>query len=360
MQGSKMTRRYLSTSLAVLLMATTSLAANAAAVQQSAQAPAVAAGLTVKVATISAGRLVILGTARTPGALVKIDGTTLSAVADAQKVFRFDVNYRTPDCRLTLGTHAGKVSILIGECGPMGVVPRGAWVSNRSYVPNDLVYDGGSTYRALRSNANRRPVTSVADWQMFASHGAAGPAGPKGQAGAQGVQGVAGAAGPQGPQGDPGVDGAQGPVGPAGADGAQGPVGAAGPQGPQGDPGAAGAQGPTGPAGPQGATGATGSQGPQGPAGPSGSTLVQDGLGASTVANAPVNTTFSDTATCAAGKTLLGGGGSLAVTSGQSRRVGTVASYPSSTTVWTVTGVVITALGSGVTARATAYALCSE
>jgi hypothetical protein len=37
-----------------------------------------------------------------------------------------------------------------------------------------------------------------------------------------------------------------------------------------------------------------------------------------------------------------------------------VASYPSSTTAWTVTGVVITALGSGVTASATAYALCSQ
>src|SRR5262245_29851166 len=119
--------RYLARSLAVAVMAATSLAAN----------PAEAvSGLTVKVATISAGKLVIVGTALTAGTVVKIDGTTLSTIADAQKTFRFDVNYRTPDCRVVLATLTGKVNILISECGPAGVVPRGAWASNLQYVLN--------------------------------------------------------------------------------------------------------------------------------------------------------------------------------------------------------------------------------
>jgi hypothetical protein len=41
------------------------------------------------------------------------------------------------------------------------------------------------------------------------------------------------------------------------------------------------------------------------------------------------------------------------------QKIAFVASYPSSTTVWTVKGVAVAALGSGVTASATAYALCS-
>jgi hypothetical protein len=77
-------------------------------------------------------------------------------------------------------------------------------------------------------------------------------------------------------------------------------------------------------------------------------------------AGAAAGTTFTDTATCAAGKVLFGGGGTVTITSGQNRRIGMVQSYPSSTTTWTVTGVAISPLGSGVTARATAYALCSQ
>jgi hypothetical protein len=57
---------------------------------------------------------------------------------------------------------------------------------------------------------------------------------------------------------------------------------------------------------------------------------------------------------------LLGGGGQVTITSTNRQRIVLSASYPSSTTTWTVTGVVITSLGTGVTARATAYALCSQ
>jgi len=118
--------------------------------------------------------------------------------------------------------------------------------------------------------------------------------------------------------------------------------------------------GAAGPAGADGADGATGATGATGPAGPSGSTLVQDGLGTPTGTDPVEGTTFTDTATCAAGKVLLGGGGRL-TTSVASERMYTaiVESYPSSTTVWTVVGIVTKNLSNGSTARATAYALCS-
>jgi len=87
---------------------------------------------------------------------------------------------------------------------------------------------------------------------------------------------------------------------------------------------------------------------------------VEDGAGTSTTSNAAAGTTFSDTATCPAGKVLLGGGGTVTITNTSKQRVAMQASYPSSATTWTVTGVVIAKLGAGVTARATAYALCSQ
>ena len=66
------------------------------------------------------------------------------------------------------------------------------------------------------------------------------------------------------------------------------------------------------------------------------------------------------TATCAAGKVLLGGGALVTTTVAQKERVHVTASYPSAVNVWTAIGVVgIAALGAGQTMTVTAYALCS-
>jgi hypothetical protein len=66
------------------------------------------------------------------------------------------------------------------------------------------------------------------------------------------------------------------------------------------------------------------------------------------------------TATCPAGKVLLGGGALVTTTATQKERVYVQASYPSATDTWTAVGVVgISALGSGQTMTVTAYALCS-
>lgn len=184
-------------------------------------------------------------------------------------------------------------------------------------------------------------------WNRRGQRGPLGPEGPAGEQGATGSQGSIGPQGPSGsagPQGPAGPQGLAGPQGPPGNDGATGPVGATGPQGPAGNDGATG---------PAGATGATG------PAGPSGSQLIT-GTPVTSVVNAARNTLTTATATCPAGKALLGGGGTVTTTAAQKERVVLVSSYPSSTTVWTAIGVVaIAALGAGQTMTVTAYALCS-
>jgi hypothetical protein len=56
---------------------------------------------------------------------------------------------------------------------------------------------------------------------------------------------------------------------------------------------------------------------------------------------------------------LSGGGANLTSSSGtQDNRLAIEKSFPTSTTVWTVTGVVTVALTAGNTASATAYAFC--
>jgi hypothetical protein len=99
----------------------------------------------------------------------------------------------------------------------------------------------------------------------------------------------------------------------------------------------------------------TGAKGPTGPAGPSNPTLVNGAVQTSAAA-AAAGTTVTATATCAAGKLL--GGGARVTTAGAVQRVVLSQSYPSSATVWTGVGVVITTLAGGVTMSVQAFALC--
>ena len=85
---------------------------------------------------------------------------------------------------------------------------------------------------------------------------------------------------------------------------------------------------------------------------------MQDGAGANTASNPNAGTTFTDTATCTGGKVIVGGGGQVTTT--QAGRAALLESYPSSSTVWTVVGVVTTSMTGGNTARATAYAVCGN
>lgn len=84
------------------------------------------------------------------------------------------------------------------------------------------------------------------------------------------------------------------------------------------------------------------------------------GAPVTSAANAARNTTVTATASCPAGKVLLGGGGLVTTTAAQKERVHLTASYPTSTTTWAAVGVVgIGALGSGQTMTVTAYGFCT-
>ena len=79
--------------------------------------------------------------------------------------------------------------------------------------------------------------------------------GEPGEAGASGPAGAGGAPAPQGPQGAPGLQGPPGPQGPSGPQGLPGPQGARGAEGLQGPAGARGEAGPPGPRGEAGGAG---------------------------------------------------------------------------------------------------------
>jgi hypothetical protein len=173
-----------------------------------------------------------------------------------------------------------------------------------------------------------------------------------------------------------------------------GSQGAAGPAGPRGFPGATGPQGPVGPAGAAGAKGAAGTPGPAGPAGAKGasgvaSSSVVQGTAVTSIADPTAGTITSATASCPAGRVLLGGGGQVsdgepgaagskaasrttattaasgsttataasnAVTAGTG--VALLSSYPTSARTWKAVGVVTGPLTSGMAMSVQASVVC--
>jgi hypothetical protein len=143
--------------------------------------------------------------------------------------------------------------------------------------------------------------------------------------------------------------------------GPQGVPGPAGPQGAQGDTGPQGPQGAQGEEGPQGVPGPTGATGPQGPAGASGLSgyeIVQ--------VTGPVGTEFQRievlTASCPAGKKVLGGGGFPVLDAGFSGVVDNISvheSLPLNDTTWDFQ--MVSANPDGVTKwHLVAYAVCAD
>jgi hypothetical protein len=153
---------------------------------------AMAADLTVTNAKIQAGKLFITGKTLTAGTKVRLDGQAgeaFNVVSSATKTFVFSVVYHPDDCIVTLqkftppATLGVPTNAIVADCGPKGVIPRGAWVPNApngSYLANDLVTFQGSRWRAKRASIGKSPATHPADWEKFAARGATGPAGPSG------------------------------------------------------------------------------------------------------------------------------------------------------------------------------------
>ena len=205
------------------------LAALATAAGLAATAVPASAAITITKAEIAAGRLVVTGSRTGTAPNIVLDDQFSTGVAGGN--FAFSLLYLPPDCMIDLkgeGGTAGTFTALVANCGPRGLSAKGAWSDAADYIENDIVTNGGSSYRAKRANTGKAPASSGNDWEVLAAKGARGIQGATGPAGADGAAGPAGAAG---------TTGAAGPAGPAGAVGSTGPGGPAGATGPQGAPG---------------------------------------------------------------------------------------------------------------------------
>jgi hypothetical protein len=93
-----------------------------------------------------------------------------------------------------------------GDPGVPGLMARGAWVASvENYKQNDVVTDGGSTWRCIVTacTLGNKPAMPNAEWELLAAKGETGP---------RGLQGIPGPQGEPGPKGDKGDPGGQGPV----------------------------------------------------------------------------------------------------------------------------------------------------
>lgn len=133
------------------------------------------------------GRLLINGRARGPDRWIRIKGTSFETTSRADKTFSFDLDFRTPDCRITLISAAGEQDLMISNCGPQGLYERGNWSNAVKYKTNDLVFRNGATWRAVRNNVGVQPGTSGADWTALARKGEKGPIGILGEIGPPGM-----------------------------------------------------------------------------------------------------------------------------------------------------------------------------
>lgn len=80
-----------------------------------------------------------------------------------------------------------------GAVGPAGLEWKGAWTSGTSYVADDAVgYGGSSWFCILATSGTTTPNLDTTHWALLASQGAQGPQGIAGPTGATGAQGPAG------------------------------------------------------------------------------------------------------------------------------------------------------------------------
>jgi hypothetical protein len=214
------------------------------------------------------------------------------------------------------------------------------------------------------------PAGPKGDTGAVGPKGDTGAAGSKGDTGAAGSKGDTGAIGPKGDTGDVGPKGDTGAVGPKGDTGAAGPkgdTGLAGPVGPQGEVGPPGPAGSTGPKGDTGATGAIGATGPQGPMGLMGPVGPQGlpGVSGYFIASTPSttvtvagNSTTSMSASCPAGKNVIGGGYESAQAAATNYAVHPVSMFPSAADTWRVT-LRVSGINNAVTITFRVYAICA-
>ncbi|KKT36692.1 MAG: hypothetical protein UW27_C0005G0010 [Parcubacteria group bacterium GW2011_GWA1_44_13] len=142
-----------------------------------------------------------------------------------------------------------------------------------------------------------------------------------------------------------------------------------GPQGPQGIPGIQGEQGVQGNVGTTGSQGADGAVGPKGDVGPQGTISTQIIVGVPFTVRLSSNGNAFATATCPAGKSVLGGGVKYLVANASDNSnafsntiyngVQLTQSFPSSIDTWQTNVIFFNASGAGADLILTAYAICA-
>src|SRR5882724_101583 len=132
-----------------------------------------AADITAANPRIENGKLVVSGTTLQGTTKVRLEGQTASAFNvisnQTTKAFTLSVVYYPSDCVITLqkvndnNTLGAATNWIVANCGG-GVTPRGAWSNSLSYLTDDLVTSGGSTWRAKQNNTNKPPTTNTGIW----------------------------------------------------------------------------------------------------------------------------------------------------------------------------------------------------
>jgi len=188
------------------------------------------AAIKVTVATITAGKLSLSGTA-TASSVITLDGGIATAKTGSGGNFTFGtaLAYVPHRCVVKL-TSSGQPTVLakVANCSPVTLNIMDDWLSTQAYITDDIVFYGGTSWRAKQPvPANIIPSLS-ADiyWQPFGASpvlalpsagGATGLASSTDQSGATGTSGVIVAGGTTAVAGPTGTDGATGATGPTGS-----------------------------------------------------------------------------------------------------------------------------------------------
>jgi hypothetical protein len=154
---------------------------------------AIAPNLRVSFVGYTSGRLVIIGNTL-PNVLVTLE-QTFHLRANAAGDFTYTLLYVVQDCIVDISTQYGLGRALVAGCGPKGatgavgprgltgltgaqgpagpagVSPQGEWESEGSYQENDLVFHGGSTWRATDQEELYEPGSEESGWELFAQGG---------------------------------------------------------------------------------------------------------------------------------------------------------------------------------------------
>ena len=137
------------------------------------------AAITVTSAKIAAGVLTVSGTT-TAGTAVKLDG--LYTAPRTRNLFAYSIPYHPGDCIIdltTVGASAPMMQAVVADCGPRGVLPKGAWVSTKVYALDNLVIRAGSTWRAKQSRSSWKSARQSREQCLLGEirrQGCAGPA----------------------------------------------------------------------------------------------------------------------------------------------------------------------------------------